>query len=157
MNKALTIFAVFVLSLTITSVLSQNKNEVAITGTVYVSSSTSMGTLNGGSITEPQHPFKKQPIYFKNDSTTVKGTTDSLGIFSVKLKEGMYTVYQEEGLKKGKNGMEHYDSRSIEVKNGNSPFQIIFHNSSNRRSTLNSGMPGSGKAKTKTTKKSKQE
>ena len=132
------------------------ESNVVITGTVYISSSTSMGTLNGGSISEPQHLFIKQQIYFKKDSTTIKGATDSLGVFSVQLKEGMYTVYQEEGLKKNKSSMTQFASVSIEVKKVNEPYRIIFQNSSNRRSTMNGGVPSTGGSNIKTTKKSKQ-
>jgi hypothetical protein len=149
MNKKLIIL---IFSLAATVVFSQKKNEVIVTGTVYISSSVAPGVMNGKVLREGPSTFRKQPIYFKNDSITVKTLTDSLGIFSVTLKEGSYVVYQEAGLNGSKDQMTHYGSEAIEVKKGGGPYTISLHNSSNRRSTMNSGMSGKGLPGSKPTK-----
>ena len=141
MNK---IKIIFLFSLIGNLVFSQKKNEVVVTGTVYVTSSVSNGAIGYNSSSEGPHTFRKQTIYFKNDSISVTAKTDSLGIFSVQLKEGQYTVYQESGLTNKKDGLNNFGTEVIEVKKGSGPYKIAFHNSSNRRAAMNSGggLPG---------------
>ncbi len=136
-----------------TFVFSQKKSEVAVSGTVYIHSSISPGVIDGKVINEGTHLFKNQPIYFKSDSTTVKVITDSLGVFSTKLKEGSYIVCQEGGLVKKKSGMNHFGEFSVTIKKGQAPIKILFENSSNRRSAMNSGNSNSGTPTGKTTNK----
>ena len=142
-------------SLAGTFVFAQKKGEIAITGTVYINLSVSLGILNGGSISEPQRVFKYQTIYFKNDSTTASSKTDSAGVFSVALKPGIYTVYQEAGLNGPSKGLDHYGQGVIEVKKEIEKYEVFFKNSSNRRSTMmNKGIPGKESSGTKSIKKS---
>jgi len=155
MNRVLSICVACVFSLASTAIFSQKKNDVAITGTVYISSSISPGVIDGKVISEVPHPFRNQIIYFKSDSPTVKTLTDSVGVFSIQLKEGTYIVHQENGLSNKKDGLNHFGTDVVEVKKGGGSYKISFHNSSNRRSTMNSGMSGKGLPDSKATKTTK--
>ena len=155
MNRITAIYFSFAFLILKTSFFSQIKREVVVTGTVYTSLSVSPGVMNGNSISEEPFAFRKQPIYFKNDSLLIKTSTDSIGFFSVKLKEGFYTVLQEEGLTSSKNKLTQFGSELIEVKRNGEPHKIVLRNSSNRRSSMNSGAANnnsSGLKSTKTTK-----
>lgn len=133
----------------------QKKNEIVVTGTVYISSSISPGVMNGNVIKEPQQTFRNQTIYLKTDSTTFNTKTDSLGKFSISLKPGTYIVEQQmEGTKK-KTSMTQLGQFVLNVKKGDGPYKILFENSSSRRSAMGVGMPGSGTPGGKATKTTK--
>lgn len=155
MSKITAIYFSFAFLILKASLFSQIKGEVIVTGTVYISSSVSPGVMNGNSISEGPFAFRKQPIYFKNDSILIKTATDSIGFFSIKLKEGSYTVLQEEGLTSSKGKLTQFGSEFIEVKRNGGPYKIVLKNSSNRRSSMNSGTPNNNSSGLKSTKTNK--
>jgi hypothetical protein len=122
--------------------------DVTITGTAYIKSSISPGVIGMQGIRSGESPFKYQTIYFQGDSLGMSNAiTDSLGKFFVKLKPGVYTVIQAEGLKPQKTpGLNNFGTAVIEVKSeGNESFVIVFENRSNRRQAMGGkGIP-SGK------------
>ena len=155
MNKRAINIIFFFLLLIGNQVFSQKNIEIAVTGTVYISMSVAPGVMNGNALHEGPNTFRKQPIYFKNDIEIVKTLTDSVGVFSINLKEGVYTVYQEEGLKGSKDNLTRFGSDVIDVKKDGGAYKISFQNSSNRRSTMNSGLNNSGLPGSKKTKATK--
>jgi len=144
MNKVLIIFFANVFLLTPTSVFSQKMNEVIATGKVYISESISNGAIGYPSTSQGPYLFKNQNIYFIKDSIKVITKTNSMGVFSISLKEGQYRIYQEEGLNNNHRGLQQFGTYSIEVKKGSGPFMVEFQNSSNRRSTISGGKNGKG-------------
>lgn len=152
MNKQLNTGIVYLFLLIATSAFSQKKNEVAVSGTVYISSGVSNGAIDGKPTSEGPNPFKWQTIYFKRDSTIIKAETNANGVFTVELKEGYYSVYQHQGLYGSNDKLTYFGSDVMEVIKGGGPYIINFKNSSNRRSTMNSGMSGKGLPGLKPTK-----
>lgn len=140
-----------------TFTFAQKTNEVVVSGTVYISGSTSMGTLNGESYSDAQHPFKNQPVYFQSDSTTQMVTmTDSLGRFSISLKPAVYILHQEAEIMQAKSKMTSFGTFVIDMLKYKGPYKVEFKNNSVRRSTMggiNKGAPSKGNSETKTTKK----
>lgn len=125
------------------SIFSQN-SEIIATGTVYVTSSVSNGAIGYPSTSQGPHLFKNQNIYFTKDSIKVKTRTDSMGVFSIALKAGEYTIYQEGAQNNASRGLQHFGTYVIDVKKDCGPFKVEFHNSSNRRSAINTGAKGIG-------------
>jgi hypothetical protein len=154
-------FRILILFLSLSSCFFAQKKkdkEVAITGTAYVKSSVSPGVIGMKAIQNGESPYKNQTIYFQGDSLGMSNaTTDSLGKFSVKLKPGVYTVHQSEGLKpQAARGLNNFGTVVIEVKSkGNETYTLVFENHSNRRQAMGGkGIPsGTPTKEVKTTTK----
>ncbi len=110
-----------------TNLFSQKINAVQITGTVHVISIFSSGVMDGGSTQTGAGPFANQPLYFVNGKDTLVTRTSLAGIFKLKLKPGIYNIYQKEAIKFNM-GEVSYGSANIEVKNKNEAFKIEFRN-----------------------------
>lgn len=134
------------------NLFSQKTNAVAVTGTVYISSSTSYGVADGGGSTTLAQPFKKQRLYFLNGNDTTIVNTDTVGVFKTQLNIAGYTIFQESGLK-SRRGLGIFGTAFISVSEKNAPYKIELHNSFNLRSS----MGGKGSPSSKATKKSKAE
>lgn len=118
------------------SVKGQNEITVAISGTVYISTSRSQGIANGQTFHEAESPFKNQILYLNTDSSSMQIRTDDQGCFNAKVRTGTYNVYQEEYIKGQKRGLLNFGSEVINVMKEGDTFSIHLKNNVNGRSAI---------------------